>query len=218
MALRAGLLVSPLKYPNASAALMYFLTKGELGGTNNVYKYEEPPYTTNHTMREISATVAIHENKPMKEKFRKNIEGIIKIVNKLNIENGSRVILNNDSEDSSIAQDEDIGKEEDVDKDTDWYATLGKYRIKIEAVITKNENKYELKIRYGIVDYYDWLNDKNYETYEEIFGDTTGFIKDKLFDELRMMNRAGIARNYTNFGETLYTLTWNEGEQVAPIV
>lgn len=144
----------------------------------------------------------------MKERFGQNIKTIINVAEKLKIENGETINFYN------ITEDYNDTSEDNSIKDKDWHLAIGTYRIKMQCTVTRNDNEYQLNLKYGLVDYYDWLKDENDKTYAEILGNPKGLVIDKLSEEFRKMHQAGVARNYTNFGETYYNLTWNRGEDV----
>lgn len=177
-------------YPNAARALAYYLTKGEMGETEDTYVYEEGIYEEGHTKRRISLLEAIDNNNSIKDKIRKNIENVLNVAEILNVDENVPVTFYNMIEDTGKTK-----KEEG-----DWHLALGQYRIKIQSTVTRRENDYKLDMRYQIIDYYNWNPEKSGE-HAAIIG---------LEECLELMHKAGIARNYTNYGEVFYTITWNK--------
>ena len=69
-------------------------------------------------------------------------------------------------------------------------------------------------MRYGLEDYYDWRVVDN-RGYAEMLGDIQGLVIEEISAYLELMHKAGISRNYTNYGETNYTITWTKGNRVS---
>lgn len=205
----AGLDISESMYKNASLALRYYLTSGEEGKTDYEYFYEEDIYTTGHKMREISFATAINESTEMKEKLKNNANAVMNIVEKLGIDENTPITFYNIIEDSGEVK----------NSNSDWYLTLHYYRIKIQGTVTKEENDYHLEMRYGLVDYYDWESNtaegygQLFKDCEEIKENSGGYLLDTMIPYLELMHEAGIARNYTNYGEVSYIITWNKEER-----
>ncbi len=199
LACLSGLYIYEAKYPNAATALRYYLTSGNDGKTDKTYQYEEDVYNEGHTMRRISLKDALEESNSMKKKLENNIKNNIKIAEQLEI--SEPVTFVNIIEDSGEAI------------EGDWKATMHFYRIKMHCTVIKVENRYQMNMKYGIVDYYDWDN-KPVDEYETLFN-TKVEVDDKIFtilpQDLFLMHRAGMARNYTNYGDTNYKITWNKG-------
>lgn len=195
-------------YPNGGAALTYFLTKGE-SERKNTYQHEKDIYKADHKVRMIPLKAALVQSTSMKEKFESNIKTAIEITKKLDINENTTVTFINTVEDSGIATQEG---------GIDWNLTLNKYRIKIQCTIKKMGIKYEMKMKYAIEDYYDWDPnvdvDIDYKTlFDEVQGDikkVLGPVLDILPKYLYTMHNAGLARNYTNYGEAMYKIEWYE--------
>lgn len=190
-------------YPNGGSALIYYLSSGNTGSTGEVYVYEEGIYTKGHTMRKISLENAINENSNMKEKLDKTIENVKEVAKKFNIPENSSITFYNTIEDSGIT-----GTYKDKIFDgMDWFLAIGKYSIKIQCTVTKDNDNYLMEMKYGLRDYYDWKDSKEEEAYLEMIG-TLNF-KGILFETLEDLHKAGLARNYTNYGQIFYTESWN---------
>lgn len=149
------------------------------------------------------------QSKSMKEKFENNIKIAIDITEKLNISENVEITFINTIEDSGTAT---------KDSGNDWHLALNKYRIKMQCTVVKiGEIKYEMRMKYGIEDYYDW-NPNTDTDYKTLFNDIDnkelekipGDILDILPEYLYTMHKAGLARNYTNHGEAMYKITWYE--------
>ena len=83
----------------------------------------------------------------------------------------------------------------------------------MQCIVKKVDGRYQMDMKYGIVDYYDWDN-KPVDEYETLIDKNITFegkVLKILPQHLFMMHCAGIARNYTNYGEINYKITWNEG-------
>ncbi len=192
-----------LAFPHGSSALDYFLTLGASGKTGYQYSYEEGIYKTGHTMRKIPLNVAIEQSSSMKIKLEKNINAAINVAEKMNISDNTQVTFSNTTEDSGKAT---------FEGDTDWYVTLHQYRIRMRCTVLKNGDNYQMSMKYGIIDYYDW-EENDISVLEALFQGTMIDANQKLFDSLNAMHRIGIARNYTNYGEAIYNVTWNEKDK-----
>lgn len=198
-----ALRITNLILPHGSTALDYFLTLGNSGKTGYQYLYEEGIYKTGHTMRKIPLDVAIEQSSSMKEKLEENIDTAIKVVEKMNIPENAPIIFNNVTEDSGKAT---------RSGNLDWYITLHWYRIKMRCKVIKNGDNYQMSMTYGIIDYYDWEN-QEFSALETLL-EGSGINPDqKLMASLNAMHRIGIARNYTNYGEVVYNITWNEKDK-----
>lgn len=193
-------------YPNGGSALIYYLSSGEKGGTGETEPYEEGVYTNGHTRRMVSLPNAINEWTLMQQDLEKNINIIKQVTKRFGIPENSSITFCNSIEragGTSIYHGTDA---------TDWFITLGTYRIKMQCTVTKNKNKYELNMRYGLEDYYDWNRDEdaNIDTIlEMILKFNPQIYTGSLSKILEDLHRMGLARNYTNYGETTYTTTWN---------
>ena len=187
------------------------MTKGENGKTDYEYIYEQDIYKTDHRMRKISLVTALGGNTNMRQKFIKNINSMISIAEKINIIENSPVTFYNAVEDTGEAS----KQSEYMDSEMDWFLTINRYRIKMKGTIVKFENNYQLEVRYGLVDYYDWKTIKeNYDSYREILNEIDGFLLDEISAYLELFHKAGLSRNYTNYGEIPCTITWNYGERL----
>ena len=189
--------VSWVGIPNAATALDYFLTSGERGKTSNVYSLEEGVFKKGHTMREINIASAINNSNDMKQDFENTIETLKYVAEEFCHTDGVPITFTNIFESS--------GKVED---NKDWKNAMHYYRIKIKCKAIKNGDDFTMDLRYGIIDYYDWdLEPIDYED------DLSGFTKEskQLFiNNFYMMNMAGMARNYTNYGEYNVRVLWNK--------
>ncbi len=203
--LYTGLISIEDMYTNAAPAIIYFLTKGEDGKTDYEYAYEEDIYTTGHKMRKISFLTAINESMSMKEKLVNNIKSIKNIAEKICIDENTPITFYNIVEDTGAAE----KRENSTEKEVDWFLTLHNYRIKMECTAIRVQNNYKLKIKYGLVDYYDWKVLEKKE-YEELFNNIEGVILDDVSGYLELMHKAGVSRNYTNYGEITFDITWSK--------
>ena len=208
----AGVTTLQSKYPNAAPAIKYFLTRGEEGKTDYQYAYETGLYTTGHTMRRISLSTALDQNTAMREKLIGNIDDAIEAAEKFCVNSNTSVTFYNETEDHGIAYRQDSL----TDLEADWYLAVNQYRIKMQCSVTRSGNSYQMQLRYGMIDYYDWHVADN-KDYSDILGESgiEGFIIDGLSMYFELMHRAGISRNYTNYGETTYTVTWTQGQRTS---
>lgn len=175
---------------NAGPALTYFLTKGEEEVTGGTYSYESGIYTTGHTRRNVMLENAIKDSVEMQRTLIDNVNNAMSAAEKLDIDENVVVKFYNVTENNAI-----------VEQPIDWNETLNRYRIKTENTVKRNGDSYELIIRYGIEDYYDW-DSKLTE------------IKDIAPALLHEMHVAGMARNYTNYGSLVYQFTWKKGDRI----
>ena len=180
-----------LGLPNAGEALEYYLTKGTFGWSYNHYSYEITPFCTDHTRREISLYSGLKESSYMRNALVEQINATMELGEKLCIEEGQEVKFSNALE-----------KREEVKDVRDWHYTLGKYRVRVESVVKKIGNSYQLNMKYYIEDYYDW----------DPTTDRKGFL-DEFVPMLYELNYAGMSRNYTNYGEIEYSSTWEKGQR-----
>ena len=78
--------------------------------------------------------------------------------------------------------------------------------------IIRGDN-YELQMTYGLRDYYDWKTVDN-EDYADMLGkDAIDIIIAGVSELLENLHKAGISRNYTNYGEIQYIIKWNKNER-----
>ena len=183
----AGANAASKKFPNASSALLYFLTSGQEGKTSNGYLLEEDIYKEGHTMREIDLYSAIEGDNKIEEKMKQNISEAKYIAERLGLSNGETITFSNVFETSGQTQEKG-----------DWYLTLNRYRIKMECIVSREEKNYIMNVRYGIIDYYDW----------EANGDYSKLLINFSSTLLKEMSKAGMARNYTNYGEIYFMEIW----------
>ena len=190
-------------YPNAGSALEYFLTQKESGKTSLSVKDEGGIYKEGHTRRNIILINAMGESKSMEKKLNENIKNAIKVSEELNIVENTPITFCNVIEDSGEATEE---------TSKDWFLTLHLYRIKMEYIVTRIKDDYQMKVRYEIDDYYDWdpQTDKDYSTLFQ--GNVLGNIADILPEYLYVMHNAGFARNYTNYGWIKCKVIWNKND------
>lgn len=186
-------------FPHASSALDYFLTLGESGKTGIQYSYQEGIYKAGHTVRLIPINNAIEQNSSIKERLEKNINEVINVAEKMNMSESTQLTFSRTTEDSGIATKKG---------GLDWHATLNQYRIRMQCAVEKNEDNYQINMKYGIIDYYDW-EEYDISALETLFQGTMINVDQKLFDSLNAMHRVGIARNYTNYGEVTANIVWN---------
>lgn len=78
--------------------------------------------------------------------------------------------------------------------------------------VIRNGDNYQMSMTYGIIDYYDWETTE-ISVLETLFKGTLINANKELQTHLNLMNRIGIARNYTNYGEVTYNITWNEKDK-----
>ena len=191
-------------YQNAGDALLYYLSSGNAGITEKVESYEEEFYTTGHTRRMISLQTAINGNSKMKKQLEKNIKSIQYVVKKFKIPEETSITFYNTIEDKGAAG---KYKEQGVDSNLDWFLAIGEYRIKMQCKVTRNNNdEYTMQIRYGLEDYYDWKEGQDDASFIEML--KVQGVEGVLFEILETLHKAGLARNYTNYGEILHSVTW----------
>lgn len=205
-----GLIAVSSQFPNAAPGLKYFLTKGQEGKSNYQYSYVQGVYQQGHTRRNISFSTAIDQNTAVRNKLLSNIDEAIEASEKFCVNDNTTVTFYNESEDSGTA----YKQSSYTDSEADWYLLVNNYRIKIQGTATRNGNTYELHMRYGLEDYYDWRVVDN-RGYAEMLGDIQGLLIEEISAYLELMHKAGISRNYTNYGETNYTITWTKGNRVS---
>lgn len=189
--------VSWISLPNASTALEYFLTSGERGKTDKVYPLEEGLYKEGHTMRKINIESAINKSKDLNNDFENCINNLEYIAEELCHTDGVPVTFTNTFESSG-----------EVNDNKDWHNAMHYYRIKMECTAVKNGNDFEMDLKYGIVDYYDWA--LGLANYGDSFSEFTEDVKQLFINYFYMLNMAGKARNYTNYGEYNVTVLWNK--------
>lgn len=162
-------------------------------------------------MRRISLTSAIEGNVEVRQKFIENINGIINIAEKLNVVESLPITIYNTIEDTGEA----LRQSEYIDSEMDWFLTINKYRIRIESTIIKKENTYQLEMKYGLIDYYDWKTVRNhYDDYKVMLENIDDVILDETSGYLELFHKANIARNYTNYDDVICTIQWNQGERL----
>ncbi|MCI9039571.1 MAG: hypothetical protein HFJ29_06870, partial [Clostridia bacterium] len=198
--LLSTLRITNLIFPQGSTALDYFLTSGNSGKTGYQYSYEEDIYKTKHTMRKIPLDIAIEQSSSMKIQLEENIDTVIKVAEKMNIPENTQIIFSNMTEDSGNAT---------RSANIDWYITLHFYRIKMRCSVIRNGDDYQMSMTYGIVDYYDWETAEPSILGDLLQGAEINLNIENLQTSLNLMHYAGLARNYTNYGETIYNITWN---------
>ena len=141
--------------------------------------------------------IAPKVDKKIDKIFEKNINTLKSIAEELCSTEGVPITFCNTYETSGESKDS-----------KDWYNTIHFYRIKMYSTVTKNENMYTMDVRYGIEDYYDW--ELGLKGYEDNLDQFINYDKQLFINYFNIMNRAGMARNYTNFGEINTTVTWSK--------
>ncbi len=196
----AGATAAKDTYENASSALLYFLTEGEDGKTDNTFSYEKDIFTAGHTMREISLNDAIGDSSEMNAQLSQTMNSVINGAELFqSVNDNNSVVFSNIIEDSAT-----VSKESSMD----WHLAINNYRIKSESTFSKIGTSYTLKLRYGIIDYYDWNKGNNQSAVE--LNEILGVVADHMYD----LHRAGRARNYTNYGEISYIIKWEKGQRI----
>lgn len=205
-----GLKAMKGNFPNAAPGLLYFLSKGEEGKTDTQYSYTEDIYKTDHTRRKTNLNLAIDQNTKIREKVVSNIDDVIEAAEKFCVNENSSVTFCNKIEDSNAAEKQSSY----TDPEADWYLFINRYRIKMQCTVTRKNNSYTMQMRYGLEDYYDWKV-INHPGYEEILNNIEGVAIDLASLYLELMHKAGMSRNYTTYGETNYTIQWNQGQRTS---
>ena len=94
----------------------------------------------------------------MKNEVVNNMETLKCIAEKLCDTDGETITFTNMFETSG-----------EVNDSEDWKNTIHYYRIKMECTVVKNEEEYEMYVKYGIIDYYDWeIGENEYKNTESV--------------------------------------------------
>lgn len=183
---------SMLLIPNASKALLYYLTEGnsDIIFKDKYIPWEIEPYKEGHRKRLIDI-----QDELIGEKFNEIINAVINTSENIQgLKDGKTIMFSNTIEANGM-----VTKNYNID----WHETVNNYRIRTQNIVSKNNDSYNLKLTLEIEDYYDWERGSIYEDWQKI-----------AINELYDMNRAGLARNYTNFGELNYDIQWLKGQRV----
>lgn len=70
-------------------------------------------------------------------------------------------------------------------------------------MLSKENDNYKLNVILEIEDYYDWEKGNFYEK-----------LENSAINSLYDMNKAGLARNYTNYGKLNYEVQWLKGQRM----
>ena len=89
----------------------------------------------------------------------------------------------------------------------DWYLAINNYRVRVSATISRDyDGNYRANMLYYVEDYYD------YQSFEGKVIDATPFAG--MQTNLHNLNKYGLSRNYTNYADMHYTITWSTGERI----
>lgn len=207
-----GALLAQNSYPNAASALIYFLTSGDDGLSSNQYSYENTlihpnkteSYSSDHTMREISVRNMVDEHQIAKSTCLTYLNCAMDAAEQYCLNEGEKINFYTKSEIESVA---------DKDNGMDWFLAVNKYRIKMGATAYKTGDNYTMTVSYGMQDYYDWRITEQ-EEYKLLLSQVDDEAIALASTYLRKMHQAGIARNYTNYGTTTYTITWTKDTNI----